>query len=457
MRRPRRHSCRLAARARRHRGIRGGAAGSGRRTRGWRSSAGGRREERRRDLPRCSTSTGQKYPSVHAHQRHRGRGGRLQREGGARHAHAGRQPPGFLPGPRRSRAHRLLGASRARWSRSRSSSRTTAGWTDFPKGLIDIISYKGEIYSVPVNIHRSNVLWYNKTIFAAAHLQPPWSLDELLRSASALARKGITPLALGDNGIWASVHLLESVLLGTMGPDRYRGLWTGGHAVGRRGGEVGPDDVRGAHALREYRPRGAELGRRGAVRDRREMRHDHHGGLGGGLFQGKRSHPQRGLRLDRLSRHARGVHHALRFLRPAPGRAGQGCRGALAHRLRLARGAGRLQSQEGIDPFPHRRQQGPVRRLPEIGDGFLQDRHHRPQRDARRGGLGGLAGDDPGHDGDLRVRPERRQGGRGPGPAADRYTRQPGPVLNGQFPAAGTPVPQHPTRRHRWRHHDDRR
>ena len=45
------------------------------------------------------------------------------------------------------------------------------GWLgSFPKGLLDIISWKGEIYSVPVNIHRSNVLWYNKKIFAASRL-----------------------------------------------------------------------------------------------------------------------------------------------------------------------------------------------------------------------------------------------------------------------------------------------
>ena len=103
------------------------------------------------------------------------------------------------------------------------------GWLDsFPRGLIDIISWKGEIYSVPVNIHRSNVLWYNKAIFAAARLRPPRSLDELIAVCDTLSRRGVTPLALGDNGIWASVHLLESVLLGTMGPARYKDLWTGG-------------------------------------------------------------------------------------------------------------------------------------------------------------------------------------------------------------------------------------
>ena len=102
------------------------------------------------------------------------------------------------------------------------------GWLDsFPKGLIDIISYRGEIYSVPVNIHRSNVLWYNKSVFAASNLAPPRTLVDFLRVAESLARRGVTPIALGDSGIWASVHLLESVLLGTMGPELYKGLWTG--------------------------------------------------------------------------------------------------------------------------------------------------------------------------------------------------------------------------------------
>ena len=102
------------------------------------------------------------------------------------------------------------------------------GWLDkFPRALIDIISYHGEIYSVPLNIHRSNVLWYNKGIFDANGLVPPHSLAEMISVCDALARKGITPLALGDNGIWASVHLLESVLVGTIGPAKYKGLWTG--------------------------------------------------------------------------------------------------------------------------------------------------------------------------------------------------------------------------------------
>ena len=102
------------------------------------------------------------------------------------------------------------------------------GWTDkFPKGVIDILTYNGEIWSVPVNIHRSNVLWYNTKIFSDAGLTAPKTLDEFFAVANRLIAADITPLALGDNGIWAATHLFESVLLGTMGPDKYKGLWTG--------------------------------------------------------------------------------------------------------------------------------------------------------------------------------------------------------------------------------------
>ena len=97
----------------------------------------------------------------------------------------------------------------------------------YPKGVIDIISYNGEIYSVPVNIHRSNVLWYNKAVFDKYGLAAPNTYNDFLAVCETLAKNGVTPLALGDNGIWASVHLLECVLTGALGPEKYNGLWNG--------------------------------------------------------------------------------------------------------------------------------------------------------------------------------------------------------------------------------------
>jgi len=102
------------------------------------------------------------------------------------------------------------------------------GWNSvFPQGILDIISYQGKPYSVPVNIHRANVLWYNKKVFTDNNLQPPATFDEFFTVADALKAKGITPLALGDVESFASVQLLETVLLGSLGADGYNGLWTG--------------------------------------------------------------------------------------------------------------------------------------------------------------------------------------------------------------------------------------
>jgi glucose/mannose transport system substrate-binding protein len=102
------------------------------------------------------------------------------------------------------------------------------GWANiFPKGVLDIVSYQGKPYSVPVNIHRANVLWYNKAVFTSNNLQPPKTLDEFFTAADALKAKGITPLALGDVEAFASVQLMETTLMGKLGAEGYKGLWTG--------------------------------------------------------------------------------------------------------------------------------------------------------------------------------------------------------------------------------------
>lgn len=102
------------------------------------------------------------------------------------------------------------------------------GWLDaYPPGVIEVLSYNGDIWSVPVNIHRSNVLWYNLAIFEENGLEPPATIDDFFAVAETLQAAGVTPLALGDNGIWTATHLMESVLLGVLGSDAYNGLWTG--------------------------------------------------------------------------------------------------------------------------------------------------------------------------------------------------------------------------------------
>lgn len=100
------------------------------------------------------------------------------------------------------------------------------GWLDvMPPDLISILSHDGEIWSVPVNIHRANVLWYNIAIFEEHGLSAPATLEDFFAAAETLQQAGIVPLALGES--WTQVHLFETVLLGTLGPEGYIGLWTG--------------------------------------------------------------------------------------------------------------------------------------------------------------------------------------------------------------------------------------
>ncbi len=100
------------------------------------------------------------------------------------------------------------------------------GWGKvMPATLIPLISQDGNIYSVPVNIHRANVLWYNPKILSDNGIAVPTTMDEWLTAMETLKGAGITPLALGEQ--WTKMHLMETVLLGTLGADKYNGLWDG--------------------------------------------------------------------------------------------------------------------------------------------------------------------------------------------------------------------------------------
>ena len=100
---------------------------------------------------------------------------------------------------------------------------------NFPAGVVKIVSgTDGKIYSVPLDIHRANVLWYNKTIFSANGIAAaPATWAEFKTDADILKAKGITPIAVGDNGIWATGMIFETALIAELGADGFAGLWTG--------------------------------------------------------------------------------------------------------------------------------------------------------------------------------------------------------------------------------------
>jgi glucose/mannose transport system substrate-binding protein len=95
-----------------------------------------------------------------------------------------------------------------------------------PKQLISQITYKGHLYSVPVNIHRANVLWFNPKVLKAAGINgAPKTWAQFIAALKKADEAGVIPLAVGEQ--WTNKHLFETVLLSTVGPARYAALWKG--------------------------------------------------------------------------------------------------------------------------------------------------------------------------------------------------------------------------------------
>ena len=102
------------------------------------------------------------------------------------------------------------------------------GWDKtFPKGLLDAAASGGKQFSVPVNIHRSNVMWFNKKIMADNGIdKAPTTFDEWFAMAEKLKAKGVPALAMGASSAGPDAHLFENILAGSLGADAYSKLWT---------------------------------------------------------------------------------------------------------------------------------------------------------------------------------------------------------------------------------------
>ncbi len=98
----------------------------------------------------------------------------------------------------------------------------------FPEDVVEIASYEGKPYSVPVNIHRSNVMWYRPSKLEEVGVtEPPKTWDEFFEVAEKLKAAGIPALAVAENEPNFSGHVFENVLVSVLGPEKYRGLFDG--------------------------------------------------------------------------------------------------------------------------------------------------------------------------------------------------------------------------------------
>jgi glucose/mannose transport system substrate-binding protein len=120
------------------------------------------------------------------------------------------------------------------------------GWSKvMPEGLVEQATWQGDQYSIPVNVHRGNTLWYNKKILAdnGVEVGDTMSVDEFLAALDKLKAAGVTALALGDQEGFEGSQTFENTLLGVVGPDKYRALLKG---------ELGWDDPSVKKAVETY-------------------------------------------------------------------------------------------------------------------------------------------------------------------------------------------------------------
>ncbi|HHX25342.1 MAG TPA: carbohydrate ABC transporter substrate-binding protein [Firmicutes bacterium] len=100
------------------------------------------------------------------------------------------------------------------------------GWHNvFPADLVKLLSTDKGIWSVPVNIHRSNVMFFIPDNLSKWGIGVPATWEEFLKIAPDLKAKGVIPLSVAEN--WTQTHLWESVALSVLGPDKWEKLWNG--------------------------------------------------------------------------------------------------------------------------------------------------------------------------------------------------------------------------------------
>ena len=105
---------------------------------------------------------------------------------------------------------------------------TTEGWAgQFPKQLLDMVTYEENIYAVPSNVHRGNLVWYNKAIFKKHNLKLPKNYKEFIIGCKALKKAGVTPIAFASRNKWPVLHMYETFLLAAGGKQFYLDLFAG--------------------------------------------------------------------------------------------------------------------------------------------------------------------------------------------------------------------------------------
>jgi glucose/mannose transport system substrate-binding protein len=124
-------------------------------------------------------------------------------------------------------------------------------WTEegleavIPEVVRKMCQFDGHYYSVPVNIHRVNVVWYNKTLLDQNGIDPATltSWDTFFAACDKLKEAGVQyPIQMGE--AWTAAHTFEQIAA-SMGIDFYQD-WINGKITS-------PDDPKLTQALETFK------------------------------------------------------------------------------------------------------------------------------------------------------------------------------------------------------------
>ncbi len=106
---------------------------------------------------------------------------------------------------------------------------SSEGWgAVFPPDVLELVTHGGRLYAVPVDIHRTNTLFYNRQNLAEHGLAPPTTLGDLHQVAETLRARGIVPFSIGYKDPWTLTMLaFENVMVAVAGGDYYRDFFSG--------------------------------------------------------------------------------------------------------------------------------------------------------------------------------------------------------------------------------------
>jgi glucose/mannose transport system substrate-binding protein len=113
-----------------------------------------------------------------------------------------------------------------------------------PASVMDLVSYSGKVYGIPLGVHRYNCLFFNKKLFDDNGLAPPATLAEFYTVSDALKAKGLIPLAVGTkDGHQVKIFAWDGLLI-AKGGVQFRESYLTGHED--------PADHRIVDTLNEY-------------------------------------------------------------------------------------------------------------------------------------------------------------------------------------------------------------